>query len=80
MPRTNLCRREVPHAQLGRLLAGYAATQRASTAKIASYLGRSENTARARIRNPGDLTVSELTRLGKDLRIPIEELRAAIRY
>lgn len=80
MPRTNMCKREVPHAQLGRLLAGAAVTNNVKTEGIAAALGCSENTARSRLRHPGDLTVSELTRLAKDLRIPIDELRAAIRY
>ena len=80
MPKVTYLKREVPHARIGRLIAGYASEQRANTAKLASYIGRSENTALARIRNPGDLTVSELTQLGKHLGIPIAELRDAIQY
>ena len=76
-----LRQREIPHARLGRLLAGAAAVKGWSlTSEVATCLKCSENTARSRIRNPGDLKVSELTRLGKDLDIPIDELRAAIRY
>lgn len=81
MPRTNLCKREVPHERLGRLIAGAAAMKKGSvTAQVASILHVSENTARARIRHPGDLTVSDVTALGKGLEIPIAELRDAIRY
>ena len=80
MPRTNLCKVEVPHAQLGRLISGYAAQRRAPTAKLASYIGKSENTTLSRIRHPGDLTVSEIVALCKGLEIPIAELRDAIRY
>jgi len=80
MPKTNLCRREVPHAQLGRLLAGAATVQGADAERIGRAIGKCGKTARERIRHPGDLTVSELTRLAKDLEIPIDELRAAIRY
>ena len=80
MPRTNMCKREVPHAQLGRLLAGAAAVQRADADRLGRALGKCGKTARERIRNPGDLTVSELVAVAKDLRIPIDELRAAIRY
>ena len=76
MPRTNLCKRETPHSQLG----GAAAVANVNAEAMAAAIGRSENTARSRIRHPGDLTVSELTRLGKALNIPIDELRAAIRY
>jgi len=81
VPKTNMCKREVPHAQIGRLLAGAAAMKKGSaTEHIAASLGCSMNTARSRIRHPGDLKVSELTRLAKDLEIPIAELREAIRY
>lgn len=80
MPRTNLCRREVPHAQLGQLIAGAAFMRKKNTEQLAAAIGRSENTLRARLRNPGELTVSELTRLGRKLEIPIDELRAAIQY
>lgn len=80
MPRTNLCRRETPHAQLGQLLAGRAFMKHMNTETLAAAIGKSENTVRARLRNPGELTVSELTRLGRKLEIPIDELRGAIRY
>ncbi|MBR2581762.1 MAG: hypothetical protein IKD61_00055 [Oscillospiraceae bacterium] len=75
-----LRQREVPHAQLGRLLAGAAVVQDVGAEEIGVMIGCCGKTARSRLRNPGDLTVSELTRLGKRLGIPIDELRAAIRY
>lgn len=80
MPKTNLCKREIPHAQLGRLLAGAAVIQKKSSEDVARMIGRCENTARSRMRHPGDLTVNELVRLAKGLEIPIAELRDAIRY
>ena len=80
MPRTNLCKREVPHAQLGRLIIGFLGLRHNPAADVAAILGCSENTARARLRYPGDLTVSELISICRGLHIPIEELRAAIRY
>lgn len=80
MPRTNLCKREVPHARLGQLIAGAAFMRHMNTEQLAAAIGKSENTVRARLRAPGELTVSELTRLGRKLEIPIDELRAAIRY
>ena len=75
-----LRQREVPHAQLGLLLAGAAVVQDVGAEEIGVMIGCCGKTARSRLRNPGELTVSELTRLGKRLGIPIEELRAAIRY
>lgn len=80
MPRTNLCKREVPHARLGQLIAGAAFMRKINTEQLAAAIGKSENTVRARLRAPGELTVSELTRLGRKLEIPIDELRAAIQY
>ena len=80
MPRTNLCKREVPHAQIGRLIVGFLGLRPNPAADVAAILDCSENTARARLRYPGDLTVSELISICRGLHIPIDELRAAIRY
>lgn len=80
MPRTNLCKREDPHAQISRLLIGAIGLTPNPAASAAAILSISENTARSRLRHPGDLTVSELIRLSRGLHIPIDELRAAIRY
>ena len=80
MPRTNLCKREVPHARLGRLIVGAVGLQSNPAAQVAAILKCSENTARARLRCPGDLTLSEATSLARGLHIPIDEFRDAIRY
>lgn len=80
MPRTKLQTRQPPHAQLGQLIAGAAFMRQMNTEQLAAAIGRSENTVRARLRSLGELTVSELTRLGRKLGIPIDELRAAIHY
>ena len=80
MPKTNLCKREVPHAQLARLIIGFLGLRHNPAADVAAILNCSENTARSRLKNPGEMTVSELTSLGRGLHIPIEDLRASIRY
>ena len=80
MPRTNLCKREIPHARVGNLIAGAAMQQGYSIGALGPVIGVSENTARARIKAPGDLTLSEYTALCRKLHIPIEDARAAIRY
>lgn len=80
MPRTRLSMRQPPHAKLGQLIAGAAYMRKQSTADLGAALGKSENTVRSRLKNPGELTVDELVRLGRKLGIPIEELRAAIQY
>ena len=80
MPRTNLCRRTVPFEDLGRLLAGAAWARKIGMEAIGATIGKNRNTASARMRDPGSLTLAELTRLGRKLEIPIDELRAAIHY
>lgn len=80
MPKTKLGSRLPPHAKLGQLLAGTVALRGETAADVAAILDCCENTARSRIRNPGDLTVDELTRLGRKMGIPIADLRDAIRY
>ena len=80
MPKVKYLKPETPQAKVGRLIAGYATQRRASTAQLASYIGRSENTVLSRIRNPGDLTLTEVTALCRKLEIPIAELREAIRF
>lgn len=80
MPRTNLCQREKPHQRVGALIAGAAISRGYTIGALGPIICASENTARSRIRNPGSLTVDELVKLGRKLQIPIDELRAAIRY
>lgn len=80
MPKTKLQTRQPPHAQLGLLLGGICFQREISAADVGRILGCCETTARSRLRHPGDLTIDELTRLAKRLDIPIDELRAAIRY
>ena len=80
MPRTNLCRREVPHARIGTLIAGAAVQLGYSMGDLGTIIGKSENTARARIKAPGELTLSEYVALCRKLHIPIADARDAIRY
>ena len=80
MPRTKLGMRQPPHAELGQLISGAAYMRRATMDDLGAAIGRTPKTARSRLRNPGELTVDELVRLGRKLGIPIEQLREAIRY
>ena len=80
MPKTKLQTRLPTHARLGALINGTLSMQRRGTADVAAWLRCSRPTAASRLRHPGDLTVDELTRLGKSAGIPIDELRAAISY
>jgi len=47
---------------------------------LARIIGRGTATMTRRLEDPGSLTLDELTALGRGLHIPIEDLRAAIRY
>ena len=80
MPRTNLCKRETPHARVGALIAGAATQQRISIGALGEIIGASANTARARIKSPGELTIAEYVALCRGLHIPIADARDAIRY
>ena len=80
MPKTNLCKRQVPHEEVSRLIIGFLGLRHNPAADVAAILNCSENTARARLRYPGDMTLAEVTAVCRGLHIPIEELRAAIRY
>lgn len=80
MPKTNLCRREVPHQRVGSLIAGAAFTAGVTQEDMSAVLGVTTKTLRARLRNPGELTLSEYVMLCRKLHIPIADARDAIRY
>lgn len=80
MPRTNLCKREAPHARIGALLAGAAFTESATLDALSAAIGKTPKTLRARLKNPGELTIDEYVRLCRKLHIPIADARDAIRY
>ena len=80
MPRTNLCKREIPHQRVGALIAGAAIQQDMSIGDLGPIIGASANTARARMKNPGKLTIDEYVRLCRKLHIPVADARDAIRY
>lgn len=68
--------RSEPFSEMIRLLKGYDMTG----VRLASVIGKSEFTARQRIKFPGDLTLSELAAICKTGHIPAEELRGAIKF
>ena len=79
MPKTKL-QREPPHQAMRILLEGWRHTSGKERPELARTMGCSMQTVSRRFKNPGDLTLDELTALGRCLHIPIEDLRAAIRY
>lgn len=80
MPRTNMCKREAPHARVGTMLAGAAYAADLTQDDLSAVIGVTTRTLRTRLKNPGELTLSEYTALCRKLQIPIEDARAAIRY
>lgn len=79
MPYTKL-QRKPKHYELSRLLNGTVKTSETARASLARMMGCSEPTVTRRFKDPGTLTLDELTALGRGLHIPIDDLRAAIRY
>ena len=69
-----LKRRDPPFAAVARLLRGYGL----DAAKLAPVLGCSYNTARARLRDPGTLTLAELAAINRVGHIPVEEIKNSI--
>lgn len=79
MPKTKM-QKAPPHHALRVLLEGWKQTSGKERADLARMMDCSCPTVTRRFQNPGDLTIDQLTALGRGLHIPIEELRAAIRY
>ena len=79
MPRVNLGR-NTANEKLIALIWGAAAVHGLTTEQLGDRAHISRTTVARRKAKPEDLTVGELRSLGRALGIPIEELRAAIRY
>lgn len=79
MPATKL-QRKPKHFELSVLISGTVKTNETDRASLAKIMGCSEPTVTRRFKDPGSLTLDELTALGRGLHIPIDDLRAAIRY
>lgn len=79
MPRTKMDKKP-KHYELRVLLAGTVKTSGKERADLAKMMGCSNPTVTRRFKDPGSLTLDELTALGRGLHIPIDDLRAAIRY
>lgn len=73
MPYVKYCTPQNKQEKLGRLIRGYA-----TPPKVAAVLDCAPNTARAKLKDPGKLTVEDISKLSRGLHIPIDELRNAI--
>ena len=72
MPYTKL--NATPFIKMRRLLLGYELTP----TTLSAILGVCRNTARARLENPGKLTLEDLYTISRKAHIPIEEIREVI--
>ena len=79
MPRVNLGRNYTAES-LTKLIQGAKAANKTSQAQMAVILDVSQPTMKEKERHPEKLTIEQYLRLGRALHIPIEELRAALRY
>ena len=71
------------HSKYDKLIAlirGTAITKDKTYTDIGNMIGRNQNTVTSRIKNPETFTIEEISRIGRGLNIPIEELRQCIRY
>lgn len=81
MARTKLEKALRPkHFKVGRLLTGSAAMLDKSNDDLAKIMKCSPSTVQRRMKCPGDLTLDELTALGRGLDISIDDLRQSIQY
>lgn len=78
MPRTKLDKKK--NEALSVLVNGYIYMNNGTAKEAAERLQRDYRTLCRRLENPGNFTIDELLDLGRKLHIPIDELRAAIRY
>jgi len=79
MPKT-IFEKPRKYDKLAALLRGNAFTQGKSYIDIGTMINCHQNTVVARFKHPENFTLDEVTRLGRGLNIPIEELRQAIQY
>ena len=79
MPYTKL-QRKSKHRALRVLIKGTAAADERDWPELARMMGCSEPTVRRRFQDFGSMKLDELVALGRGLHIPIDDLRAAIRY
>ena len=79
MPRTKMDKKP-RHYELQVLLRGTVTTNERSRPELAKMMNCSNPTVTRKFKDPGSMTLDELTALGRGLHIPIDDLRAAIRY
>ena len=81
MPRTKLGAENRKYDKLVALLRGNALVAEKTYEDMTTMLGwKDVKTVASRFNNPEKFTLDEITRLGRGLNIPVDELRQCIRY
>ena len=80
MPKTVFDKPKSKYEKLLILIQGTAKVKGKSNPEIASMAGLAESTIYTRFRKPETFSLDELSRIGRGLNIPIEELRQCIKY
>jgi len=79
MPRTIFDKRN-KYGKMLSLLRGTALTNGKNYEDIGNMIGCSSKTVTSRFKRPETITLDELTRIGRGLNIPIDEVRQCIHY
>ena len=80
MARTKNDPRNHKYRKLEVLINGSMTAEKRSLSDMARILDMHENSARKYLRDPSLLTVDMIGRLGRNLHIPIEDMRECIKY
>ena len=78
MPRTRFDKKK--NQELAVMLNGYVYAFGGTIQQAAEKIGMHRQTLGSRLAKPGDFTVDELLHFCRQYHVPIEELRAAIRF
>jgi hypothetical protein len=80
MPTSNLDKHNDKYGKLGRLINGAVSWDEKTYTEVGAVLGLKWRAAKRYLKNPEKMTVEQLLKLSRRLNIPIDDLRATMRY
>lgn len=80
MPKLRVSEEKQRFLPLSRLINGAVITSGMTPADVGAAIGKSRQTASTRLQHPEEMSFKELIMLCRKTGIPIDELRASIRY
>lgn len=80
MPRTVFDQQKRKYDRLLTLLRGAATVNDKNFTDLGNMVGCCSKTITERFKRPEEFTIGELTRIGRGLNIPIEDIRQSIQY